>query len=40
MESLMTIGELEQQLLTLYPREDAEAWDKTGLILGDPSQPV
>lgn len=36
----MTIGELELSLLGLFPREDAEEWDRTGLLVGDPSALV
>ena len=32
-----TIGELEQLLLGKYPAQDAESWDRTGLLAGDPS---
>lgn len=36
----LTVGELERRLLELYPREDAETWDRTGLVVGDPNEPV
>lgn len=36
----LTVGLLEQALLERYPRTDAEAWDRMGLVVGDPSQPV
>ena len=36
----LTVGELERRLLELYPREDAESWDRTGLVVGDPGEPV
>ena len=32
-----TIGELERLLLGKYPAQDAESWDRTGLLAGDPS---
>ena len=32
-----TIGELERLLLGKYPAQDAECWDRTGLLAGDPS---
>lgn len=32
----LSIGELECALLKEYPREDAEEWDRMGLIVGDP----
>ncbi len=35
-----TIGELESLLLGKYPAEDAEDWDRTGLLVGDPLAPV
>ena len=31
---LFTVGELEHALLRRWPRETAESWDKTGLIVG------
>ena len=36
----LTVGLLEKSLLERYPRSDAEAWDRMGLVVGDPSQPV
>ena len=36
----LTVGLLEKALLERYPRDDAESWDRTGLLVGDPSQPV
>ena len=33
----MTIGQLETRLLTRFPREDAEEWDRMGLLVGDPA---
>lgn len=35
--NLMTIGALEAGLLKKYPKEDAESWDRTGLLVGDPT---
>ncbi len=32
-----TIGALETALLEQFPREDAESWDRTGLLVGEPS---
>lgn len=32
-----TVGELERVLLEAYPAADAETWDRTGLLVGDPS---
>ncbi len=32
----ITVGELEQALLELFPASDAESWDRTGLLVGDP----
>lgn len=37
---VITAGQLELALLGRYPREDAEEWDRTGLLVGDPSAPV
>lgn len=36
----MTVGELELALLAQFPREDAEEWDRTGLLVGDPTALV
>lgn len=36
----MTIGDLEKALLKEFPAEDAEAWDRTGLLVGERSLPV
>lgn len=35
-----TVGELEAALLKLIPASDAEPWDRTGLLVGDPNQMV
>lgn len=35
-----TVGKLEQLLLHKYPVQDAENWDKTGLLVGDPARVV
>ena len=35
-----TVGELEQLLLQKYPVQDAENWDKTGLLAGNPARVV
>lgn len=37
---IMTVGALEQALLKKYPADDAEAWDRTGLSVGDPTRPI
>lgn len=37
---LVTVGSLERALLKEFPAEDAEKWDRTGLVAGDPSQVV
>ena len=34
-EQVMYIGELESKLLEMYPAEDAQDWDRTGLLVGD-----
>ena len=38
--SLLTVGQLELKLLERFPRSDAESWDRTGLLVGDPSAPI
>lgn len=35
-----TVGRLEEALLELFPASDAEEWDRTGMLVGDPQQPV
>ena len=36
----LTVGQLEMALLNRFPREDAEPWDRMGLIAGDPAALV
>ena len=36
----LTVGQLELALLKRWPREDAEEWDRTGLLAGDPAALV
>lgn len=36
----MSIGALERALLAEYPAADAEEWDRTGLLVGDPAAQV
>lgn len=36
----MSVGTLEQKLLQVFPREDACAWDRTGLLVGNPGQEI
>lgn len=36
----LTVGALELTLLSQFPREDAEEWDRTGLLVGDPTALV
>ena len=36
----LAVGELELALLARFPREDAEPWDRTGLLVGDPLAQV
>lgn len=40
LEHPLSIGELECALLEKYPRDAAEKWDRTGLIVGDPAALV
>lgn len=35
-----TIGSLEAALLRKFPSEDAEAWDRTGLVVGERALPL
>lgn len=37
---VLSIGELEHRLLMRFPREDAEPWDRMGLLVGDASRTV
>ena len=37
---LLTVGLLEKALLERFPRADAESWDRMGLLVGDPSEPL
>lgn len=36
----ISVGLLEQKLLQVFPREDACAWDRTGLLVGNPGGEV
>lgn len=36
----MTLGALDYALLQEFPARDAEAWDRTGLLVGDPARLV
>ncbi|MBQ9068293.1 MAG: Nif3-like dinuclear metal center hexameric protein [Eggerthellaceae bacterium] len=36
----MTVGQLERALLEAFPAKDAMAWDRTGMLCGDPSAEV
>lgn len=38
--STMTVGVLERALLKEFPAADAASWDRTGLAVGDPAEPV
>ncbi len=40
LESSFTVGALESSMLKQFPREDAESWDRTGLLVGEASLPV
>lgn len=35
-----TVGALEKALLERFPAETAESWDRTGLLVGDPTEPL
>ena len=35
-----TVGELVRALSAMYPERDAEEWDRTGLLVGDASEPL
>ena len=39
-EHALTVGQLERALLARFPREDAEEWDRMGLLVGDPAAKV
>ena len=36
----ITVGALERALLKEFPAADAEAWDRTGMVVGDPARLV
>ena len=36
----MSVGDLEHRLLALYPRADAEEWDRMGILVGDAGATV
>lgn len=38
--STLTVGALEHALLAEFPAADAEAWDRTGITVGDPARLV
>lgn len=39
-EESFTVGSLEAELLKRFPAEDAEDWDRTGLVVGERALPV
>ncbi len=39
-KAVLTVGALNQTLLKEFPAADAEAWDRTGLTVGDPTRLV
>ncbi|HAM16394.1 MAG TPA: NGG1p interacting factor NIF3 [Eggerthellaceae bacterium] len=39
-DRVLTVGQLELALLARFPRSDAEEWDRTGLLVGDPATTV
>lgn len=36
----MKVGEIEQAMLEILPAQAAEAWDRTGMLVGDPQDTV
>lgn len=40
MKTGVSVGTLEQRLLSVFPAEDACAWDRTGLTVGNPGVEV
>lgn len=36
----MLVGELERSLLEEFPKDQAESWDRTGMLVGDPRSEV
>lgn len=38
--SALSVGQLEFELLKRFPRADAEPWDRTGILVGDPAALV
>ena len=39
-KNTLTVSRLEAALLNLWPRNTAESWDKTGLLVGDPNTSI
>ena len=39
-DTQISVGALEVALLNIYRKEDAEAWDRTGIICGNPAELV
>lgn len=40
MANTLTVGDVERMLLERFPAKDAEPWDRTGLLVGDPNAQV
>ena len=39
-ERSLTVGKLEEALLKDFPAQDAEEWDRTGLLVGERDLPL
>lgn len=39
-KSIITVGDLEQAMLKIFPAKDACDWDYTGMFVGNPAAPI